>query len=290
MWARHVSCTAEGMRPRTLFTALLSIFSLAAVACGGATNDDVAPAPASEDELATAKSALYDCHGAAGNDSLVRFELALTKTTAKLTDLSKDAAVPGTGKIDPSYAPTSSEYADATRFVGFDTIDLSSDISRIDLMISKEVRESKASGRIWLRLSGPEGGSKWTYSCDKKDKPVAVDTARKARLACNMQQMICADDNPPGKTCLTEAFVNQKDDDAADMRFTYLDHFGVHVEERKDELGASSSLSRTKTSFSGKWGKSELKLEYRAGITYTGTLKVDGKSGTVKCNDLAMLD
>lgn len=281
----------RGMRSSaSLGLATLSLLSLVAVACGGATSGtDIAPA--SEDELETAKAALYDCHGAAGNDSLVRFELALTKTTAKLTDLSKDAAAPGTGKVDPSYTPTSSEYADATRFVGFDAIDLGSDISRIDLMISKEVRAASASGRIWLRLSGPEGGSKWTYACDKKAKPVAVDTSVKSRFACRVSPMICTDDNPPGQTCLTDLFVNQKDDDAADLRLSYLDHFGVHADERKDELGASSALSRTKTTYSGKWGKNELKLEYRAGVTYMGTLKLDGgKSSKVKCNDLAMLD
>ncbi|MFO0668030.1 MAG: hypothetical protein U0235_00195 [Polyangiaceae bacterium] len=271
-----------------------AILSLAAVACGGATSgaDNGSP-PESEDELATGKAALYDCHGGGGSgnsDSLVRFELLLGKSNAKITDLSKEAVAPGTGKIDSSYAPSSSEYKDATRFVGFDTIDVADDVARIDLMVSKEIRESAASGRIWLRLSGPEGGSKWTYTCNKKAKPIAVDTSVKSRLSCSLLPMMCTDDNPPGQTCLSDAFVNQKDDDAADMRFTYLDHFGVHVVERKDQVGASSALSRSKTSFTGKWDKTELKLDYRAGITYTGTLKVDGKSTKVKCNDLAMLD
>lgn len=276
--------------PRAFVLALVSGVTLLSAGCATTADDDEPSADVAASELGALK--YFDCRGSQDiGDTLNRIEFGYAKAEVRLVDVSRDATEPDTGKLDPSYAPTSATYAGSSRYVGFAKVadGLSSDVSRVDVMVSKEITGGGASGRIWLRTSGPEGARTDSYTCKAKPKALAVDTARPARLLCQMNKLICAPGAPPGDTCLSEFFVNQSAD--ASLRLTWLDHFGVNVSERKEAIGAATKFTRTKKAIAGKWGKTTVDLTYRAGVTYTGSLKLeDGRSEKVHCSDLAMFD
>lgn len=265
---------------------LLTALGALGVGCSGA---DAQPADPEEDEVTATR--FYDCR--ANGDALVtRMELALGKNKAKVTDLGKGAAPPDDGTKDPSYKPSSPEYKDTTRFAGYDKIadTTHGEIGSMFLLVSPELMAKAASGKVWFRESGPEGGGTERYTCTSKPKALTVDTGLKARLLCDLDQIACGAGAPPGQTCLSDLFVQQTDGGAT-MRLTWLDHFGVNAKERKESLGDSSQLSRTKTGFHAKWSGGELDLDYRAGVTYKGTFKpAGGKVSNVTCSDMAMLD
>jgi hypothetical protein len=288
---------------------LVSVLGLVMVSSvvGCAADATEAPAPApdavgsgsgesgSGEETATddvTSMKYYDCRGGGADheDWLGRFEIGLSATKIAITDLSRDAAPPDTGKLDRDYNPTPT-YAGAVRFVGFAKIldeATFSDLANLEIIVSKELKAKAASGKLWIRTSGG-GGDTTQYHCKSKTAKMKVVTSKKARLACSMK-LICESGNPPGETCLSDLFINQTTASDATLKLTYLDHFGVHVVERKVNLPASD-LSRTTKKVDGDWAGNKLKLEHRGGVTYTGTFKLpDGRSSEVKCNDLAMFD
>jgi hypothetical protein len=250
-------------------------------------------APAGEEETATddvTATKYYDCRGGDNSDWLSRFEIGLSATKIAITDLSKNAAPPDSGRIDRDYNPTPT-YAGAVRFLGFDKIVefAISDLNHLEIVVSKELKAKAANGKLWIRTTGGGGGSA-QYHCKSKSAKIKVDTSKKSRLACSLKRIICTNDNPPGETCLSDVFLNQTTADDATLKLTYLDHFGVHVVERKVSLPASE-IARTTKKVSGDWTANTLKLEHRGGVTYTGTFKLpDGRSEAVQCNDLAMFD
>ena len=268
--------------------AIFAFVALGTVACAGTTEDS---APVADGAEAVTSVHLYDCRtGADQGGTLQRFELAMSPTSAEITDVSKDAAPPDSGRIDPSYHPTP-QLAGAIRYRGFDKIASSFDeVSVLDLLVPKEFQGSPEQGKLLIRTTGPEGGGSTSYFCKTKTKKLAVDLSVKARLNCNVS-LECTNDNPPGQTCLDSAFVNQTTASSATLRTSYLDHFGVHADPRNVDVGASTKLTRTKDEFSATFPQHSLELTYRAGVTYTGKLVLpSGKSATAKCNDLAMLD
>jgi len=275
---------------------LIALVTLAA--CGGSERSDVLPGQASggesEDELREGATRVYDCRGEDQDSTLGRFELVLSNRNAKakVTSISKNAAAPGDGTIDPDYRPVSASYQGGARYTGFEKIRESmsaSDFGSLELIISKELKEGGDRKRAWIRYTGG-GATTEGFVCHKRAAPFAVEVARKARLQCE-SELLCTDDNPPGSTCLSEIFVKQTEDDKATLRLTYLDHFGVNVRERQENIGDSTELARTKTKVDAKFGEHEIELKYRAGITYLGKLKMpDGRTAKLDCNDLAMLD
>lgn len=235
----------------------------------------------------------FDCsNGFSDNpDQMSHLEVGYSKSKLSVTDLSKDATPPSSGKLDPSYHPTSSTYANAVRYSGFSEIaDVWDDVSTVDFMVSKELQDGKAAGKIWMRDAGPEGGRTSSFWCKAKAGPIKVKTSVKARFACELG-LLCKDDNPPGSTCLHSAFIQQTDAKTVKMRVEYLDHFGVHVVERKVELGSDDTVNRTTRSFEASVDGNVIDLAYRGGVTYTGELTLaDGRKTKATCNDLAMLD
>lgn len=267
---------------------MLPIGMLLLVGCAAETTPDEGTSAA-----AVSATTFYDCSGAFGDDSLSRLEIGITDERLSITDLSKDAMPPDTGSFDPDFNPTPA-FAGAVRYQGFPVIHdefSGSDVAHFEVVVTKDIVARKSSGKIFFRTSG-SGGDSTAYNCKAKDAPVAVDPARRARLACSLDRLICKDDNPPGETCLGDLFVNQVSAGKATMRLTFMEHFGVSIVERKDQLGESETLKRTATGFSGAWKDgTKLDLTYRAGVTYTGTYtSKDGEAGTLKCNDLAMFD
>lgn len=277
----------------------LALVALPLLFIAGCAADSTESTPGPDDSDTESEDAelrgmkLYDCRGGeSGSETLARMELGVSSTKLKLTDLSRDASPPDSGTIDPSYRPTSSTYAGSSRFTGFDKVadSLSSDVSRVDLMASKELMAGDARGKLWIRTSGPEGARTDSYTCTSKPKAVAVALSKNARVYCDMAPLICGHGPPPGDTCLADFFVNQSGDGAT-LRYKWYDHFGVNVRERSESVGASTSFTRTKKTIKAKWGAATLDLTYRAGVTYLGDVKLaDGRTGKVRCSDLAMLD
>jgi hypothetical protein len=267
--------------------------ALCAVACAAPHDENGQDSDATEADLAAGTTKWFDCNGGDSNapDQMSHLEVGWTKAKLTVTDLSKDAMAPTDGKLDPSYHPTSSTYAGSIRYSGFDSVAKEWDeVSSVDFMVSKEIQDGKPAGKMWMRTAGPEGGGTSSYWCKSKDAPIKVKTSVKSRLACDLT-MLCKDDNPPGSTCLDAAFIQQTDAKTAKMRVEYLDHFGVHVVERKVELGSDDTVDRDAKSFKATVDGNKIDLKYRGGITYEGefTLK-DGRKTKAKCNDLAMLD
>jgi hypothetical protein len=261
------------------------------VACAGTDGSAAKTADAPEATSAdVTASHLYDCSTGSDQDQLKRFELSLSPTSAEITDISKSAAVPDSGKIDPSYRPTP-QFAGSIRYRGFDKLTSSFDeVSELDLIIPKEFQASPQQGKILIRESGPEGGGSTSYFCKTKTKKLAVDLSVESRFACSLS-LECTNDNPPGQTCVDSTFIQQTDAHKATMKTKFLDHFGVHVEERQVDDGPSTKFERTSTKFSATFGDGEVELTYRAGITYLGKVKLsNGKTATAQCNDLSMLD
>jgi hypothetical protein len=258
-----------------------SVLALAAVGCAATTDE---PELAGAEEAVTAIK-YFDCSGGEPDWSLHRIEVGYTRAKLTVTDLSNDAVAPTDGTYDPTYNPSSSTYAGSRRYVGFD------DLSEVvGFMVSKELQDGAAQGKIWLRTQASDGGGTTSYWCKEKANRITVDTNRKARLMCDLQ-MVCTEDNPPGSTCLNSAFLQQTGDNTAKLRTEYYDHFGVHAAERTVDLGSSDELRRTATKITGEWGGHKIELKYRAGITYIGKLTLpDGRTSEAKCNDLAMLD
>ena len=273
---------------------VIALFSLAA--CGG--SESGAPISGqpddneSLDELRDGAARIYDCRGENNDSTLGRFELVLSGNKAKVTSLSKNAAAPGDGTVDPDYRPTSASYQGGARYVGFDKIRESmaaSDFGSLELIISKDLKNGQDHKRAWIRYAGG-GATTEGFVCHKRPARFTVDLDRRSRLQCDAK-LLCTEDNPPGSTCLSEIFVKQTENDKATLRLTYLDHFGVRATDRKENIGDSTELSRTKSKVDAKFGGHELDLKYRAGITYLGKIKLpDGRSTDLDCNDLAMLD
>jgi hypothetical protein len=270
---------------------VLASFGLLGVLVGCAGADGPDPAAAVDQAEAEATSMRwYSCSGSTDFDSMNRLEVGISARKLKVVDLSKDAAPPDSGNLDPSYRPTPA-FAGAIRYSGFPVItDLWDDVGSVDFIVSKELQDRPAQGKIFMRTAGSGGGSTTSYFCKQKDKPLAVDTRRRSRLMCEFG-LLCTDDNPPGSTCLSSGFVNQTADDGSTMKTTILDHFGVHIQERTENLGFSRTLARTSKKFEAEWARNKLDLDYRGGVTYTGTFTLaDGRSTSATCNDLAMLD
>ena len=62
------------------------------------------------------------------------------------------------------------------------------------------------------------------------------------------------------------------------MRVEYLDHFGVHVVERKVELRSDDTVDRDAKSFKANVDGNGSTSKYRSGITYTGEFTLaDGR-------------
>lgn len=270
----------------------LTLMAAIAAGCASSATHDGSDSAESSDELR--RLSYHDCRGASDRGTgITRFELRQTTTTARITDLGPDAAAPGWGTIDRKYAPTSKTYQGATRFQGYERMfdSAHSDIGTIELIVSPTIRDSDDSGYVWIRSSGAGGGSSERFSCTKKDAPIKVDTNRYARIVCDLKPIVCGPGAPPGETCLSDLYVRQYADDRANMRVTILDHFGVNISERKEWTGASTELERTTRAFRAELPGYTLDLTYRAGVTYEGTLAIDGGESTnVKCSDLAMLD
>jgi hypothetical protein len=164
-----------------------------------------------------------------------------------------------------------------------------SDSSSLEVLVSAEVRANKA-GRVTLRRGSGSGPASESYSCKTKASPVAVNTATNARLACELDKLACHPGPAPGDTCLVSAFAVEGNDSKSSLKLKYYDHFGVRVTERSESVGNSTSFSRSKTSVTGAWSNASLNVKYRAGITYTGAMRVGAETVKVQCNDLSMLD
>jgi hypothetical protein len=259
------------------------------VGCAADTTEIPAAEPETGEDAEIKAMKFFDCHGGSNDGNMNHLELGVGGGKARVTDLSKDAAVQDTGNSDPSYKPNSAEYKDSTRYLGFDKTvkSIGGDVADLQLMTSKEI-EAGQSGKAWIRMAGPEGGGTTRYTCTKKTKALAVDTKIASRLVCSLDKLACHKGAPPGDTCLADVLVMQSGGSAS-LRVTWLDHFGVNVKERKESLG-NAPLSRTKTTAKGTWGTDALSLKYRAGITYTGTFEDAGNKSPITCNDLAMLD
>src|SRR5262249_896166 len=146
-----------------------------------------------------------------------RIEVGMSPSTMRVIDLSKDAAPPDTGKFDPMYRPTPA-FAGMIRYKGFDILEgIFSEVTDFTFIVSKEIQNNRSQGKIFNRSAGPEGGGTSSYFCRTKDKPMAVDTSRRARFACNLK-LTCTHDNPPGDTCLDSAFINQNTANGATMK------------------------------------------------------------------------
>jgi hypothetical protein len=281
--------------PTSRLAALFSVAAPLALVLGGCSAASQSTEPAPEDpsvEEDLASATYYQCWGGSSDATLHHFELALGAKSIRVTDLSKDAVVPDTGKLDPTYKPTSTTYKDTTRFIGFQKIaDSTDEVGEVDVMIANDLLEHKpANGKLWIRMAGPEGGGTTTYDCKASTKLKPVVSTH-ARLACDLDQMICGNGAPPGQTCLSDVFVNQTASGSATVTLTWLDHFGVNVKERKVNAGTQTSFSRTVSTTKGAWGGNTIDLDYRAGVTYAGTIKLsDGRSAKMHCNDLGMLD
>jgi hypothetical protein len=274
-------------------TTITGLFFLVMTAACATSAENVPPAdePVESEEAAVASMKYYDCRGSQDDgDTMQRFELGMSATRIQVTDVSKDAAPPDKGTIDRSYAPGPA-YEGAIRFQGFDVLEssFSSDVAHVEFIVSKEIKTRAAQGKVWMRTSGSGGGSQ-SYFCKSKADKLKVDTAVKSRLVCSLSPIICTNDNPPGETCLADLFVGQSASGAS-LKLTYLDHFGVFAQRRQQSLGASDDFDRTTRKIGGSWDGNKLDLEYRGGVTYTGTFKLpDGRSSKVQCNDLAMFD
>ena len=271
----------------------LTAFALTAIACAAPQDEANQDSRATEADLTGGGTKWFDCSGGDSNapDQMSHIEVGWSKNKLSVTDLSKDAMAPSEGKLDADYHPTSATYAGSIRYSGFDSITKEWDeVSSAWFMVSKEIQDGKAAGKMWMRTQGPEGGGTSSYWCKSKDAPIKVKTSVKSRLACDLK-MLCTDDNPPGSTCLDSAFIQQTDAKTAKMRVEYLDHFGVHVVERKVELGSDDTVDRDTKSFKASVDGNKVDLSWRGGITYEGTFTLkDGRKTTAKCNDLAMLD
>jgi hypothetical protein len=278
----------------TSVTAFSFVLASALTGCASSeSRDDGAPiaddVEATESELQSMK--YFDCNALGSIDSFSRFELGVSASKVVATDLSKNAMPSGMGTLDPSFRPTSSSLAGASRFKGFATIleGSPSDATGVEVLISPDVRALKASGRAWIRWNSGSGPATEGYICKAKAERLTVNTATNARVACNLNRIECKNDNPPGETCLAGAFISQSSSGTT-LKLKYYDHFGVNAVERSVAKGSSTGFTRTKKALSGNWSSEALDLTYRAGITYVGKLKVDGKAVSVQCNDLSMLD
>lgn len=241
---------------------LLSVVPCSVLACVSDPSGE--PGPATESSQADVTAARYfDCRGYEDTD-----------------------------QIDPSYRPTSATYQGATRFTGYQEItERWSSGGNAEFIVSREITGGAAQGKIWMRTSASDGGGTTSFSCTSKAEPFAPDTAVRARLLCGLDHIVCDDDNPPGSTCLVDLFVNQTSTSRSTLRKTYSDHFGVHVQERREEVGASGAMTRDARSLSAEWAGHRLDVQYRARVTYVGTFTLpDGRSEQAKCNDLAMVD
>lgn len=123
--------------------------------------------------------------------------------------------------------------------------EIDADVGRIDL-IASDVRAGRSRGELFVRTCGGDGGHTNRDECTKKARALAVDARRPVRLACSLRRLDCVDDNPPGRTCLSELFAKQTGSSAS-LRLTFLDHFGVHARERQESLGDSTTLSRVRS-------------------------------------------
>jgi hypothetical protein len=267
---------------------LVAVAAATVMGCADSTEPEAANAPEANG------LSFYDCRGSFSEDVLAHAEVGIGEKTLTLTDLSKDAVPPDTGTVDTTFRPTPA-FEGAHRYVGFPKIHEAfsgSEVANFEVVLSKDLVAKKPTGKLFVRTSGGSGGDSTSYFCRAKAAPLKVDTAKSARLACSLEKLVCVHDNPPGDTCLGDLFLNQTSREEATLRQTFLDHFGVNVQERKVPLGASQSLARTTSSLTGSWtGGVALNLEHRGGITYVGTyVHTDGKSQNVQCNDLAMLD
>jgi hypothetical protein len=270
----------------TLFVALVSSAWL--VGCAAEPSDTSDEAGSSEAAATSMK--FYDCNGGDdGADQMNRIEIGLTTTAFEVTDVSKNAAPPSKGSIDRDYHP-SAAYAGAVRYAGFrELAEIWSDVGTVEFVVSPQVQENAATGKVWMRTAGGGGGTT-AFWCKSKAKKFAPETARRARLMCDFK-LICTEDNPPGRTCLSEAFISQTSANASTLRTSYYDHFGVHAQERRENIGASSSMDRNTRRVTGEWSGHKLDVTYRGGVTYLGTFTLpDGRSTEAQCNDLAMFD
>ncbi len=269
---------------------LVVIVALLSAVVGCGIDGAATPPEAEMDEAEVTSTRWFDCNASDHNDQLQRVEVGMSATKLQLTDVSKDSAPPDEGTLDRNYNPTPA-YAGAIRFRGFPKlVDLWDEVASVDVIVSTEIQNSAAQGKIWMRTAGGGGGGTTSYWCKSKPKKFTVDTSRRSRLACNLK-LLCVDDNPPGSTCLDAAFINQSTDSGATLRTTYLDHFGVHVEVRQVNVGASTHLDRTTRTFEAAWGGHQVEVTDRAGVTYVGTFKLpDGRATEAQCNDLAMFD
>lgn len=277
--------------PRHLSALACLLLSAAAVpACAvdatEATGDDT---EVTEDELATMK--YYDCRNNRSDGFMARLELGLGAKKIQVTDISAEPVRPDSGKIDPSYRPTSPQYQGSTRFVGFKKLSDDLDVSA-DFILSKELKANASAAKMWLRTTSSEGGGTDTFWCKAKPKALKVNTAQMGRFACSLTRGIdVAGGPPPGVTGLYDLFLYQHTTDNSKLTLTYLDHFGVRATERKESISSADAFNRTTKKLTGTWGKNKLDVTYRGGITYEGRFKYqDGQSTGVLCNDLSMLD
>ncbi|MFO0665484.1 MAG: hypothetical protein U0174_16125 [Polyangiaceae bacterium] len=271
-------------RHLTAFACLL--LSAAAVpACAVETEDQT---ESTEDELASMK--YYMCTSSYRDATITQLELGISASKISVTDLSKDALVADTGTLVANYRPTSPQYQGGAMYSGFRKLQDEMD-QNVDFILSKELKAKAASAKLYMRTQASDGGGTQAFWCKSKPKKLTVNPNQMGRIACSLEGAIRVDGPPPGETALFDVFLYQHDTETSKITFTYLDHFGVRATERKESISASTSFNRTSKKITGAWGKNKIDLTYRAGITYTGTFKLeDGQVAKVKCNDLAMLD
>jgi hypothetical protein len=257
--------------------------------CAGTADTAEPDSEVSEDELQAMK--VYDCQAFNRDASPSRFELGFSAKKIVVTDIGKDALPAGIGTFDPNYRPQSTSLQGAARFRGFDKMvdaDIS-DASSLEVLVSSEIRANKP-GRVTLRWGSGSGPASESYTCKAKASRLVVNIATNARLACDLDKLSCQDGPAPGNTCLASAFAFEANNGTSSLKLNYYDHFGVRATERSESVGSSTAFARTKTKVTGAWNSVSLNVKYRAGITYTGTMKVGAETVNVKCNDLSMLD
>ena len=262
-----------------------SLFAAVPLVAGCLANPDGEELVGDVEEDATAMR-FYDCRASSNETrSLLRFELGLGKTTARVTDVSREPDAPDTGKLDSSYVPTAS-YAGTVRFGGYKRLYANvEDVASVGLLVSKELRSNASRGVAWLRTSGGGGGGQMRFNCASMPRAFTVNLTRPARFFCETEQLACE-----GDTCLRDLFARESGDEAT-LSLTYLDDFGHATKVRKEPLGASRTFSRTKTKVTATWDDAKLDLRYQAGVTYRGTITAfDNAPEKVVCSDLAMFD
>lgn len=93
-----------------------------------AQTEEASPEGVESDEGALTAMHYYECRSSFSDDMLTRVEVGIGASKIEFTDLSKDAAPPDTGRLDPSYRPTPT-FTGAIRFDGFSTRTRSSSIT-----------------------------------------------------------------------------------------------------------------------------------------------------------------